>query len=131
MAKEKLFEVTDEKGTPINTMEGNATVKYKYEDEEEFVEVLDEPVEKGVVKAEDGEFPAAAPGKTIEEAKIEVIPSNYDFYKSRSASKMTSDPKKVLDGEDKFKLEGTLPRTKADREAAKNDARVSKLEKLG
>ena len=40
MAEEKLFEVANEKGTPIKTMEGNAKVYYAYDAEETFTEVL-------------------------------------------------------------------------------------------
>ena len=129
MAKEKLFEVANEAGTPIKTMQGNAKVEYKYKDEATFTEVLNEPVEKGVVRAEAGKFPDAAPGKEIAEARIEVTPANYPFYKSRVATKATQKAQELLEG-DKFKLEGTKPRTFKERQTAKDDAITNKLAAL-
>jgi len=129
MAAKKLFEVANEKGTPIKTMQGNAKVAYKYEGEETFTEVLNKPVEKGVVRSEAGKFPDAAEGKTIKETKIEVIPTNYPFYKSRTATKLTSRGSDLLVG-DKFKLEGTEPRTFKDRDDAKSNAITNKLAAL-
>lgn len=129
MAKEKLFEVANERGTPIKTMEGTAKVEYKYEGEATFTEVLAEPVSKGVVMAEGGKFPDAAEGKTIRESKIEVIPANYPFYKSRVATKATQKAQDLLEG-DKFKLEGTEPRTFKDRDDAKSNAITNKLAAL-
>jgi hypothetical protein len=129
MAEAKLFEVANEKGTPIKTMEGSAKVAYKYEGEATFTEVLAKPVEKGVVKSEEGKFPDAAPGKTIRETKIEVIPTNYPFYKSRTATKVTSKGSDLLVG-DKFKLEGTTPRTFKERDDAKSNAITNKLAAL-
>jgi len=125
MAEEKLFEVANEKGTPITTMEGQAKVAYKYEGEETFTEVLDKPIEKGVVRSEAGKFPDAEEGKTIKETKIEVIPTNYPFYKSRTATKATSKGSDLLVG-DKFKLEGTEPRTFKERKDAKDNAIANK-----
>lgn len=125
MAEEKLFEVANEKGTPIKTMEGQARVSYKYEGEVDFTTVLDKPVEKGVVRSEAGKFPDAEEGKTIRETKIEVIPTNYPFYQSRVATKATSKAKELLEG-DKFKLEGTKPRTFKERKEAKDNAIANK-----
>ena len=110
MAEEKLFEVANEKGTPIKSMAGNAKVYYAYDEEVSFTEVLAKPVEKGVVRSEEGKFPDAPEGKYIRETRIEVIPTNYPFYKSRVATKATSKGTDLLEG-DKFKLEGTKPRT--------------------
>ena len=129
MAEEKLFEVANEKGTPIKTMEGQARVAYKYEGEATFTEVLAKPVEKGVVRSEAGKFPDAEEGKTIRETRIEVIPTNYPFYKSRTATKVTSKAKELLEG-DKFKLEGTKPRTFKERKDAKSNALTNKLAAL-
>ena len=129
MAKEKLFIVANEAGTPITTMQGTAKVEYKYKDEANFTEVLNEAVEKGVVKSEEGQFPAAPAGKYIEKSRIEVIPTNYPFYKSRTATKATEKARDLLAG-DKFKLEGTKPRTKAERKAAKDNAITNKLAAL-
>jgi len=125
MAEEKLFEIANEKGTPIKTMEGQAKVAYKYEGEETFTEVLDKPIGKGVVRSEAGKFPDAAEGKTIKETKIEVIPTNYPFYKSRTATKATSKGSDLLEG-DKFKLKGTEPRTFKERKDAKDNAIANK-----
>ena len=130
--KTQLFTVTDEQGTPIRSMEGRAEVAYLYQGDVDFTTVLDEPIEKGTVRAEEGRFPDAAPGKIITRTEIKVTPSNYTFYQSRTAIKQTEDPKSVLDGkdEDKFKLQGTKPRTIKERKEAKDNATVSKLSKL-
>jgi len=129
MAKEKLFEVANEQGTTIKTMEGTAKVEYKYVGEEAFIEVLSEDVKRGIVEAEAGKFPDPEEGKRIEKARIEVTPTNYPIYKSRTATKATEKANELLKS-GKFQLEFSVERTSLVRKTAGDNAKSAKLAKL-
>lgn len=133
MAKEKIFEVTNEEGTKIKSMEGSAKVSYKYEDSEDFEEVLDEEISKGEVRAEGGRFPVKDEGRVFRESKIEVIPTNYPFYLSRVSTK-EGDPKTLL-ANGKFKLVSGPKKSRAELKTLLVEAKATKaaalLEKLG
>ena len=88
MAEKAMLVVTNEKETPIKTMEAAVKVEYKYKDEGAFTEVLAEDTIKGVINKEEGMWPAAESGKTISERKVSITPKNYAFYAPRNYTKI-------------------------------------------
>jgi len=128
MAKETLFEVSNEKGTTIRDLEGDAKVSYKYEDSEDFEEVLNEPIEKGKVKAEDGKFPDKDESREFKESKIEILPTNYPFYLSR-VSTIHGDPESFMK-KGKVSVEGGPKKSYAERKSFGEANRITKLAEL-
>ena len=81
--KKEVLQVVNEKDTLVKTLEGQATVEYKYAEDAQWEVVMDESIEKGVVKNVDGKFPAADPARTLERQKVTISVSNNPFYKNR------------------------------------------------
>ena len=118
MAEKAMLVVTNEKETPIKTMEAAVKVEYKYKDEGAFTEVLSEDTSRGVIKKEEGEWPVAATGKTIDERKVTITPKNYAFYAPRNYTKIYKEELEQKEGGkpgEKFPLEPAKARTKQDR----------------
>ena len=118
MAEKAMLVVTNEKETPIKTMEAEVKVEYKYKDEGAFTEVLKEDTSKGVISKEEGEWPAAATGKTIDERKVTITPKNYAFYAPRNYTKIYREELAQKEGGkpgEKFALEPVKERTMQDR----------------
>ena len=104
--KKEVLKVVNEKDTLVKTLEGQAKVEYKYAEDAEWEVVMDEAIEKGVVKNEDGRFPAADSNKTLERQKVTISVSNNPFYKNRQFLFDTQIKKQKLVGEgEKFRLE--------------------------
>lgn len=118
MAEKAMLVVTNDKETPIKTMEAAVKVEYKYKDEAVFTEVLKEDTSRGVIKKEEGEWPVAAAGKTIDERKVTITPKNYAFYAPRNYTKIYKEELEQKEGGkpgEKFPLEPAKARTKQDR----------------
>lgn len=118
MAEKAMLVVTNDKETPIKTMEAEVKVEYKYKDEAVFTEVLKEDTSRGVIKKEEGEWPVAAAGKTIDERKVTITPKNYAFYAPRNYTKIYKEELEQKEGGkpgEKFPLEPAKARTKQDR----------------
>lgn len=118
MAEKAMLVVTNDKETPIKTMEAEVKVEYKYKDEAVFTEVLKEDTSRGVIKKEEGEWPVAAAGKTIDERKVTITPKNYAFYAPRNYTKIYKEELEQKEGGkpgEKFPLEPVKARTKQDR----------------
>lgn len=104
--KKEVLKVVNEKDTLVRTLEGIAKVEYKYAEDPEFVTVMETPIEKGVVKNQDGKFPAADASKILQKQKVTISVSNNPFYPNRSFLFETQLKQKKLKGEgEKFKLE--------------------------
>lgn len=128
MAKEKLFQVADAKGTPLKASEGNAKIEYAYKDAPEvYVTVKDEAFTKGEVKSEEGKFPDPAAGKEVEKTKVTVTISNNSFYSGRT--KISKEQKDLIDS-GKFKLEKGKALSKAELKTAMIDAIAAKKTRL-
>jgi hypothetical protein len=124
MAEKKLFQVADEKGTPLKASQGTAKIEYAYTDDPEtFVIVKDDPYTKGEVKTEEGKFPDAAAGKEIEKTKVTVTVSNNSFYSGRS--KISKEQQQLIDS-GKFKVKNGKALTKAELKTAIQNAIISK-----
>ena len=118
MAEKAMLVVTNEKETPIKTMEAAVKVEYKYKDEGAFTEVLNEDTYRGVINKEEGAWPAAEAGKTIDERKVTITPKNYAFYAPRNYTKIYKEELEQKEGGkagEKFPLEPVKVRTKQDR----------------
>ncbi len=98
--EKKIFDVTNEEGTIIDALQGNAVIKYQYEGDEEPTQVYAQAFTKGKVETEDGEFPEPEEGKVVMKMEIEVTPTNYPFYENREKKDM-----KLIEKE-KLKKEG-------------------------
>ncbi len=124
MAEEKLFQVADEKGTPLKAAEGTAKIEYAYKDAPEtYVTVKDEAFTKGEVKSEEGKFPDPAPGKEIEKTKVTVTISNNSFYLGRT--KVSKEQQELIDS-GKFKVKNGEALSKAQLKSAMEAAIISK-----
>lgn len=133
MAEEKLvaIAITNEKGTPLRSMEGQLEVEYKYKGEEEFTKVVDEVIDKGVYKTDDGKVPSAEAGKEIEEEKVKFTPKvEFGAFYSARTSVYKAQAEKLLQGPDsKFEIETkklTKEELKEQREKIK-DAELARL----
>jgi len=118
MAEKAMLVVTNEKETPIKTMEASVKVEYKYKDEGAFTEVLNEDTYRGVINKEEGAWPAAEPGKTISERRVFITPKNYAFYAPRNYTKIYKEDFAQKEGGkagEKFPLDPVKVRTKQDR----------------
>jgi len=79
----EVLKVVNAKDTLVRTLKGDVKVEYQYAGED-YTTVMEKPIEKGVVKSEDGEFPKPDPGKTLEKQKVSITVSNNPFYRNRS-----------------------------------------------
>ena len=103
--KKEVLQVVNQKETLVKTLEGQAKVEYKYAENADFVTVMDQAIERGVVKNLDGRFPEADAGKTLEKQKVTISVTNNPFYKNRQFIFETQFKKEKLKGEgEKFQL---------------------------
>ena len=133
MAEKAMLVVTNDKETTIKTMEAAVKVEYKYKDEGAFTEVLNEDTSRGVIRKEEGMWPAAAAGKTIDERKVTITPKNYAFYAPRNYTKIYKEELEQKEGGkpgEKFPLEFVKVRTKQDRIDGATSAIARKKQKV-
>lgn len=103
--KKEVLQVVNEKETLVKTLEGQAKVEYKYVEDTDFVTVMDQAIERGVVTNLNGKFPEADPAKTLQRQKVTISVTNNPFYKNRQFIFETQIKKEKLKGEgEKFKL---------------------------
>ena len=70
---DQLIEVKDEKDTLLKPLQATVVVDYKYEGEPAAEKVLEEELNRGIVKG--AEFPEPNPQKILEYSEIKVEPS--------------------------------------------------------
>ena len=93
----KLFSVTDDKGTVLKPLEATYAVDYKYTDEEQPVRVLEGDIKRGQGVSALENFPQKDPQKELEysELRIEMRePQGWNAYANKSKVKKAEVPGK-------------------------------------
>ena len=129
--KEIITIIDDQSKTRIASLEANVQVAYKYQGEQDFIQVLEAQARGGKVLTEDGKWPAVDETKQLVERKVSISPNNYPFYESRDFITVFKNPNQLIGGimDEKFQLLNRK-KTKEERIKAVKGALEKKLEKI-
>ena len=129
----EVLKVVNAKDTLVKTLEGDAKVEYQYAGED-YTTVMEQPIEKGVVKSVDGEFPQPDPGKTLEKQKVSITVNNNPFYRNRSFLFDTQLKQKLIGKGQKFPLKEekmTKEQKQEYRDQLKSQRLANAIERFG